>query len=284
MGAAFLFLCACALWAEESAAQTKIPLLLSDHHADHAVWLLEQLRRAEGESVSLVVVDAHADTAANSGGDRIRDAVRRGRFREADDLFHNHDWIEPLAPRPVSSLVWISGVSGFPGNDRYGGFVRSTAGWDIPRRCVTLDEIGAASGGDDAGGVLFVSVDLDFFYGRHTAGDIPFALDALLDFSLRRGGKVLWAFCVSRAWLPSAEYAWELLEESLVWLSSRTEFAAPELTLFSVRRRDTSRRAEFFRSMGTEMPGLFQKEDEAPERIRRLLAALAAGGRDTGKD
>jgi hypothetical protein len=48
--------------------------------------------------------------------------------------------------------------------------------------------------------VLFVSIDLDFFYnGACTPGDILFVFDRLPDFSLRRGGKILWALCVSRA-------------------------------------------------------------------------------------
>jgi hypothetical protein len=266
----FVFLFLCAPSAEADSAPGKIPILFSDHHADHAIWLLEQ---AGGEQVSLIVIDAHADTSLNDGRDRIRAYIRQGYYREADVLFHNHDWIHPLAPRPVDSLVWIGGLSGFPDTAKYQGFAKSTAGWDIQeRRCITLDELGALSPG---GNTLFVSIDLDFFYNDNCAPqDIPFVFDRLLDFSLRWTGKVVWAVCVSRAWLPAIEYAWELLEQSLAWLARRAEFAAPALTVFGKARYDTSRRAAAFRSMGIEAPGLYQKEKEMPERIRQLLEEL----------
>jgi hypothetical protein len=275
----FLFLCACAAWAQETppAAPQKIPILFSDHHADHALWLLE---KAGGQAAALVVVDAHADTAPNPARDNIRAYIQRGNYRAADDAFGNHNWIEPLVPHPVDSLVWISGISGFPGGARYEGFIQSSAGWGIKdRRCITLDELDTVSPG---GGVLFVSIDLDFFYqDTCTPRDIPFVFDKLLDFSLRRPGNILWAVCVSRAWLPDSEYAWEVLEQSLAWLSSKTEFAAPALTLFSAGRRDTSRRARYFQSMGLQPPGLHQNADEMPERVRQLLAELT-GGREFG--
>jgi hypothetical protein len=265
--AAFLFLRVLSAGAEESPGAGKIPVLLSDHHADHAAWLLGQ----EGaEKVSLIVVDAHADTAPNAARDRIRREIREG--RASDELFQNHNWIEPLVPLPVDSLVWISAISGFPDNEKYSGFIKSTAGWDIPRRCVTLDELDTLTPG---GGALFVSIDLDFFYNdNRTPGDIPFVLDRLLDFSRRWTGKVIWAFCVSRAWLPNTEYAWELLEESLAWLSARTGFKPPEFTVFSTDRRDSSRQAEYYRSLGTEPPSLYQMEDEMPDRLRRLWLGL----------
>jgi hypothetical protein len=267
--ALFLLLLFRAAGAEERAGPPKIPILFSDHHADHAFWLLE---RAGGEEASLIVVDAHADTASNAMRGLVRPRIETGDYGAADAAFENHNWITPLVPSPAASLVWVNGVSSFPDSGKYAGFIKSTAGWNIPRRCVTLNELGAVSPG---GGVLFVSIDLDFFYYDDTPRDIPFVFDRLLDFSLRRGGKILWAVCVSRAWLPSDEYAWELLEESLAWLASRTEFDIPVLTLFTGNRRDTSRRAEAARAQGTEPPGLYQKEAEAPERLRRLLAELS---------
>jgi hypothetical protein len=279
---ALCFLCllraAGAAGAEERPLPPKIPILFSDHHADHARWLLEQLRRpgpfreAEDGEVSLVVVDAHADTAPHPARDLVRDRLRRGDYQAADAALGNHNWIGPLVPSPVRSLVWVTGVSGFPGDDRYAGFIKSTAGWNIPRRCVTLDELDAVP----PGGVLFVSIDLDFFYYDGTPRDIPPVFDRLLDLSLRREGEVIWAVCVSRAWLPADEYAWELLQESLAWLASRAEFAAPALTLFSGDRRDTSRRAEAARAGGAEPPGLYRKEAEMPARLREILSLTAA--------
>jgi hypothetical protein len=266
----FLFLRVCAAGAEETppAPPRKIPILFSDHHADHALWLLER----GGGGAALIVADAHADTAPNAARDFIQSCINKGNYHAADEAFQNHNWIDPLVPGQAASLAWISGISGFPDNEKYGGFMRSTAGWNIWRRCLTLDELDTVF---PAGAALFVSIDLDFFY-TDTCGpqDIPFVFDKLLDFSLNWPGNVIWAVCVSRAWLPTAEYAWEVLERSLAWLACQSEFAAPEFTLFSKDRRDGSRRARAFRLTGTLPPGLYQKEDETPDRIRLLLAEL----------
>jgi hypothetical protein len=268
--ALFLLLCVWAADAEENSPPEKIPILFSDHHADHAFWLLGKERV---ETVSLIVVDAHADTAPNAECDRIQSDIKSGWVN--DDLFQNHNWIHPLVPAPVNSLVWISRISGFPESERYNGFIKSTAAWDIKRRSITLDELDTVFPDNNT---LFVSVDLDFFYNdNYTPHDIPFVFDKLLDFSLGWPGKVIWAVCVSRAWLPGIEYAWKVLEQSLAWLASRTGFDAPSLTVFSRDRYDTSRRAEAFRAMGTEPPGLYQKEDEMPDRVRQLLAELTGG-------
>jgi hypothetical protein len=265
------FLCVCAAaGAEENSVPRKIPILFSDHHADHALWLFEQ---GSGGTASLIVVDAHADTSPNAGRDAILRDLHAGYYRRADDLFANHNWIHPLVPSPVDSLVWISRISGFPGSEKYDGFIKSSAGWGLKRRrCITLDELDTVSRDNNT---LFISVDLDFFYNAdYTPRDIPFVFDKLLDFSLRWNGNLVWAVCVSRAWLPGIEYAWELLEQSLAWLASRTEFEVPVFTVFSGNRRDTSRNAESFRIMGMEPPGLYQKEDEMPDRLKQLLAEL----------
>jgi hypothetical protein len=272
----FLLLCVASATADADSGARNIPILISDHHADHALWLLEQgagYGDAVSGAVSLIVIDAHADSSVNEEGVRIRDYIQQGYYREADKLFHNHDWIHPLVPRPVDSLVWISRLSGFPDSEKYQGFVRSSAGWNIrERRCITMDELDTVSPG---GTTLFVSIDLDFFYNdTATAGDIPFVFDRLLEFSLRWTGKLIWAVCVSRAWLPTIEYAWELLEQSLAWLAGRTEFAPPVVTVFNSTRYDSSRRAAAFRAEGTEAPGLYRQEDKMPERLRLLFEDL----------
>ncbi|MDR1106016.1 MAG: hypothetical protein LBL44_06640, partial [Treponema sp.] len=50
--------------AEDRAGREKIPIpiLISDHHADHAFWFL---RNAGNEDTDLLVLDAHADTEAH---------------------------------------------------------------------------------------------------------------------------------------------------------------------------------------------------------------------------
>jgi hypothetical protein len=98
--------------------------------------------------------------------------------------------------------------------------------------------------------------------------------DALFDFASRWQGKVIWALALSRPWLPNDEYAWELLRQSLRWFSGKTEFAPPELTLFTVQREDTSAMAQSYRKNGLAPPSFYGRETETPEDIRDLLEKL----------
>ncbi|MDR1419649.1 MAG: hypothetical protein LBI86_04700 [Treponema sp.] len=260
-----------------SADGRKIPILISDHHADHALWLL---RHVGHEDTDIVVLDAHADTETNPGRETIRSLLAAGDYEGADSLFGNHNWIHPLVPGPVSSLVWISRIAGFPGGERARGFLYSTRSWGIQTGYINTEELETFPGGErplPAGDrALFVSIDLDFFYNEdYTPGDISRVFERLWNYSLERNGKVLWAICLSRAWLPGDEYAWELLEQSLRWLLAQSAFETPEVSVFTSSRRDTSRKAQSFRAEGMEPPGFYLRDDAAPPVIRELLEALA---------
>jgi hypothetical protein len=255
---------------ETSNGQRKIPILVSDHHADHALYLL---RHFNNENTTLVVLDAHADTETNPEYNAIRTFVLSEDYSAADNYIKNHNWIHPLTPNPVNSLIWIDKISGFPDayNDR--GFRASTSSWNIKNIAyINTDEIDNLPAQE---GSLFISIDLDFFYNEdYTPQDIPFVFNRLLDYVLGWEGTVVWAICLSRAWLPSDEYAWTLLEQSLRWLKSRTEFESPELTIFTSYRHDTSRKALSFRTGGTEPPGFYSKENEIPATMRDLFCGL----------
>ncbi|GHT84855.1 hypothetical protein FACS1894137_08400 [Spirochaetia bacterium] len=99
--------------------------------------------------------------------------------------------------------------------------------------------------------------------------------DALFEYASRWNGEVIWALCLSRAWLPSDSYAWELLRQSLLWFSGKTEFAPPELTLFTKYRDDQSMMFREFHKRGLEAPVFFGREKEMPDDIRDLFTALA---------
>jgi hypothetical protein len=105
---------------------------------------------------------------------------------------------------------------------------------------------------------------------------VPEVFEKLWEYSSRRKGRVLWAVCLSRAWLPDDRYAWELLEQSLRWLVARAGFEAPDISLFSSRRHDTSRKAEAFRAEGREPPGFYRREDAMPDSVRGLLLELGS--------
>jgi hypothetical protein len=261
--------CAFPAAAQDEAGRGKIPILISDHHADHALWLF---RHFGYEDTDLVVLDAHADTETNPDWETIHESIARGDYGNADSLIKNHNWIHPLTPGPVTSLVWISRISGFPGGERVRGFLSSTRSWDIKTDYINVDELETLPPRDRA---LFVSIDLDFFYNEdYTPRDIPRVFNRLRDYSLGRKGKILWALCLSRAWLPSDEYAWELLEQSLRWLLPQSGFERPEVSVFTSRRYDTSRKARSFRAEGMEPPGFYSRDDAIPGVIKDLFLAL----------
>ncbi|GMO48625.1 MAG: hypothetical protein Pg6C_11220 [Treponemataceae bacterium] len=241
----------------------KIPLLISDHHAEHAPFMLKHLGTEPENRVCMVVIDAHTDTVKNT-------APPAG----------NHNWISPLYPFPLASLVWINAVTGFLSGGASRGFYFSVSEWgsgDPPlnARAASLAEFPHIDWSVTAGQSLFVSIDLDFFtIENNTPADIPFVFGTLFDFASKWQGKVVWALALSRAWLPDDEYAWEVLRQSLRWLCGKTEFAPPEITLFTTQFEDTSAMARSWRQRGLPMPSFYGKEGETPGDIREMLEKL----------
>jgi hypothetical protein len=244
----------------------QIPLLISDHHADHGPFMLRHFGGLESR-VCMVVLDAHADTARNHSPPA-----------------GNHNWISPLYPVPLKRLFWINTITGAPGQVIAQFFYASVAAWGsgnppLDARALSLDDISHAGLSAVDGQALFVSIDLDFFYTENNSpAEIPFVFDALLDFSSRWRGKVIWALALSRPWLPGDEYAWELLRQSLRWFrriaGGKTRFAPPELTLFTTRLEDTSGMARSYRRKGLPVPSFFGRENEMPGDIKELLEKL----------
>ena len=261
---AFLFL-SLSLPATLAAQDRAIPLLISEHHADHLDFFQRFVHRRDNSgrdaSFTLLVLDAHADTTAN----------------ENPQSAGNHSWIHPLNP---NTLVWISTINEAPRRDKLAGFYSSVAQWNRMTRALALSlrelryfELYAQAGEKTPGETLFVSVDLDFFYSEdHRPQDVKPVLDELFAFSSRWPGRLVWAFCLSRPWLPDDRYAWALLEQSLGWLASRPEFAPPVIGLFDSSRIDTSLNARAFRAEGRQIPVL--RIEDMPERVRELLREL----------
>jgi hypothetical protein len=245
----------------------KIPLLISDHHAEHGPFMLRHFGTEPKNRVCMVVLDAHTDTVKN-----------------LSPPAGNHDWISPLYPFPLEALVWIHTIAGFSNtnNGKVRGFYLSVSAWgagDPPlnAHAASLDDISHSTLSATSEQPLFVSIDLDFFFmENNTPADIPRVFDALFDFTSRWRGKAIWALALSRPWLPSDEYAWELLRQSLRWFSGRSEFAPPELTLFITQLEDTSARARSLRKAGLEVPSFYGRENETPDDIRDLLEKLKA--------
>ncbi|MDR3020043.1 MAG: hypothetical protein LBU66_03975 [Treponema sp.] len=252
------------------AAQDRIiPLLISEHHADHMEFFF---RHNVNASAVMIVLDAHADTVVNENYGLIKELVSEDNLSGADKLAGNHNWIHPLQPAPLERLIWISKIHGYPRSDKLEGFNRTISGWNsnIHAGYLSLEELRFT---EISGETLFVSVDLDFFYSEnYGARDVPSVLDALFSFSLRWQGGVVWAICLSRPWLPDDDSAWLFLEKSLDWLHTRTEFNTPEISLFNRHREDTSRTAQAILSEGREVPAL--REEDTPEHIKIKINRL----------
>jgi hypothetical protein len=242
----------------------KIPLLISDHHADHGPFMLRHFGVEPDSGVCMVVLDAHTDTVKN----------------DSSLVSGNHNWICPLYPFPLKSLVWVHTIADYPNfnSGKVRGFYLSVAEWgagDPPlnARALSLDSVSHILLSATAGQSLFISIDLDFFcIENNTPADIPLVFDMLFDFSSRWQGKVIYALALSRPWLPDDEYAWELLRQSLRWFSGNPEFAPPEISLFTAQREDTSEKARAYREMGLAMPSFYGRENEIPDDLRDLFA------------
>lgn len=251
--------------AQPAGGGEQIPLLISDHHADHGPFMLRHFGTGPG-GVCMLVLDAHTDTVKN----------------DTPGAVGNHDWISPLYPFPLASLIWIYTAADFPGSEpgKVRGFYLSVSEWsagDPPLNAfaVSLDRIPHIVLSAASEQPLFISIDLDFFYmENNTPADIPFVFDILFDFASRWRGKVIYALALSRPWLPNDEYAWELLRQSLRWFSGKTEFTPPEITLFTARREDTSSKARAYREKGLAIPSFYGRENETPGDIRDMLFKL----------
>ena len=275
----FLFSFFCLALSLPLAAQDRtINLMISEHHVDHMGFFFRYGERysvpygSARPSATMIVLDAHADTVKNERDGFIRQFAAARNFGLTVENAGNHNWIHPLAPVPLAELTWISTLYGRPRADKLQGFEKSVASWGkrVNAYALSLEEL---SNREVPERTLFISVDLDFFYiDYHSPRDVPTVLDALFAFSSRSRHPVVWAFCLSRPWLPSDDYAWALLYQTLRWLNSHPEFRAPEITLFEGRRFDTSHTAQAFRAEGREMPYL--RERDAPERIKRLIWEL----------
>jgi hypothetical protein len=216
--------------------------------------------------VCMVVLDAHTDTVKN----------------DSPFASGNHNWISPLYPFPLETLVWIHTIGGFPNSNsgKVRGFYHSVSEWGagsppLNTFALSLDRFSHTVLSADPGQSLFISIDLDFFCIEHnTPADIPFVFDMLFDFASRWQGKVIYAIALSRPWLPNDEYAWELLRQSLRWFSGKAEFSPPELTLFTLRCEDTSAKARAYRERGLAVPSFYGRENEIPDDIRDLLVKM----------
>jgi len=250
-----------------------IPLLISEHHADHMEYFF---RCGVGTSAAMILLDAHADTGYNKNSKLIRASVSSGDLSNIGSLAGNHNWIHPLAPSPLGSLIWVNTIAKSSSDSNQNNSANSTLIWGkdaIGTVAISLKDLSSL---EISSATLFISIDLDFFYSENISeNDIPEVFGTLFSISSQwlESGSVVWAICLSRPWLPDVSYAWLLLEKALFWLCSRSEFHDIEIIdLFDSNRIDTSNLARAYSVKGMKMPVLH--EADTPESIKELIREL----------
>lgn len=92
-----------------------LPVFLADNHAETFAWITRSFDL--DERFHLVLVDAHSDSSMAEKSEEIREQLRRVPSLQGRAARVNHwretgriqafNWIEPLMPRPLESVLWI---------------------------------------------------------------------------------------------------------------------------------------------------------------------------------
>lgn len=264
-------------------AVERLPVFLADNHAESLGWITRHFDL--DRPLTLVLVDAHSDASAAERSEEIREGLRRvasveERARRVEDWraagrLQAFNWIEPLMPRPVGSVVWVAGVGL---DDREAGDRQAMAG----RQCDGRLEVEPRSSGpladrwrvvDLAGLVrnppqdqrVIWSLDLDFFAGME-----PELAAARLEdlWAEAMGWPGLEGVCVavSRPWLNDDAEA-DRLVGSVLSAVARTRGARLEIDASLDDRPDRSLRA-------SDGPVARWDFARSPARTRDLVALL----------
>lgn len=97
-------------------ADQRLPVFLSDNHAETFTWITRTFD--VDESYHLVLIDAHTDASAVEKSEEIREQLRRvpsleerqqrvEQWRKSGRI-QAYNWIEPIMPRPITNVLWIA--------------------------------------------------------------------------------------------------------------------------------------------------------------------------------
>ena len=244
-----------------SAGAQRLPVFLSDNHAESFAWMARTFD--VDAPVCLVLVDAHTDATAAERSEEIREQLRRvpsvaeraARIEKwrASGRLQAFNWIEPLMPRPVERVVWIPQVD-----------LTENKAEDMSRKAVAaLDgrlEVEPRAAGSFAGrwstlsarelerwepgGLhkVVLSIDLDFFTGMDAETQRA-EMERIWRRAMDWSGLAGVSFSVSRPWLKDDAEA-DFLVSMAMGLVARTRGADLEIDASIDDRPDDSERAD----------------------------------------
>jgi poly-gamma-glutamate capsule biosynthesis protein CapA/YwtB (metallophosphatase superfamily) len=282
---ALVLFAAFARWTD--ASPITLPIYLEDSHAGSFYWLAQHLDL--DEEITLIHFDAHSDASAIFDSDKLRERLRRvvsveerrellERWREAG-VVQCFNWIEPLMPAPISSLIWVRGEKLRKGDARTLG--KESAKYldgqleAAPRAAGAFAERCRVLGFDDLranikdGMPVVITIDLDYF------AEVPASMQAAAFervWKFVAGCRNLRAvtFAISRPYLSSDDQA-----DTLVRLALAAALSLPTARIqfepFERVGNDRSLRARELRTKNREIPAF--DLTNASEELRALLLA-----------
>ena len=267
-------------------AGPRLPVFLSDNHAESFGWIAGKFDLDRPHW--LVLVDAHSDATSVEDSDGLRDGLRRvgsiaeraekiGAWRDAGRV-QAFGWIEPLMPRPVDRVLWVAGReldearrAGLEAEAR--DAIDGRLGFELRSSQSLADrwrvaDVAAMEKLDPGRGPVVLSLDLDFFAGMD---DAPACFERVWKAAMDWPGLCGVSVSVSRPWLAGGGECDELVR-MLLDAVRRTRGAELELDATVDRRRDDSLQAGRLRAAGEVVPRWDAGRAAAP--VRALLVAM----------
>ena len=282
---AILVLVAITRWSH--AGPITLPIYVEDSHAGSFYWLAEHLDLDEDHT--LVHFDAHSDASAIFDSDKLRERLRRlASVEERRDLLERwrkagtvqcFNWIEPLMPAPISSVIWVrdrtvagnrSRVLQKQAAEQFDGHLeaapRLSGSYRGRCRVIGLDRLRAELSETQP---VVITIDLDYF------ADVPAnrrAAEFERVWKFVTGCRNLRAVTIalSRPYLKNDEQANDLLRLALA-ASLSLPTARIHFEPFAKVENDRSERAREFQKRREEVPDW--KLASASEELRALLLA-----------
>lgn len=249
-------------------AAEKLPVFLADNHAETFGWITRTFD--PDDAFTLVLVDAHSDASAAERSEELREQLRRVPSRDAraalvekwraGGRIQAFNWIEPLMPRPLEQVHWLSRISAGDAITQSAEAIAALDGrleieprsaGSFSNRWETSD-LQAFQSWDPGQRPLILAIDLDFFAGMD-ATQRDEAFQSIWSRAMTFSGLKGIAFCVSRPWLkddPETEALVRLALDSV----RHTRGAVLEIDASLDDRPDHSLNADELRLGGLAIP------------------------------
>lgn len=281
-------------------AARELPVFLADNHAETFGWITRTFDPDEARA--LVLVDAHSDASAVECSEEVREGLRRVPSEEAraakveawrkDGRVQAFNWIEPLMPRPLDQVIWLSAPemdvaarlaataeAAAQLDGRLEVEPRSAGAFDT--RWETVDFTGFTAW-KPGGRPVILAIDLDFFAGMK-AKDRERHFEAIWTRAMEWPGLEGVAFAVSRPWLRDDKEA-DALVSLAVDAVRNTRGARLEIDATVDDRPDDSRQAKERVARGEAIPRWDLGRSMPPLRMRLAQMGERLTIRDRGID